>query len=68
MEENNMDEWNLQAAVASRGYYPVDVLIENYDPDFIDGCLVAAWPQLYKVIEEIRENESAPFDETDRKG
>lgn len=52
MRENNVSEWDIQAVCAKRGYYPEDTPIANYDPDFINGCLVAAWPQVYQMIEE----------------
>lgn len=44
----------IQRAVASRGYYPADTPIENYDPGFIDGVLVGAWSQVFNIIEDIR--------------
>lgn len=46
---------DIQEVVASRGYYPVDTPIENYDPDFIKGCLVAAWESMYKMIKQLKE-------------
>lgn len=30
------------------GYYPIDTPIKNYDPRFITGCLIAAWPSVKK--------------------
>jgi hypothetical protein len=48
----------VRNAVAEKGYYPVDTPIENYDPEFVDGCLIAAWPQLLEVIED---NRKLPF-------
>ena len=61
MEENGVGEWDLQEVVAARGYYPSDTLIWNYDPDFIDGVLVAAWNQVYGMIKEMREKAEIPF-------
>lgn len=52
MRENHVSEWDIQAVCARRGYYPEDTPIINYDPDFIQGCLVAAWPQVYGMIQE----------------
>ena len=46
---------DIQKVVASKGYYPVDTPIENYDPDFVKGCLVGAWDSVYKVIKKIKE-------------
>lgn len=59
MKESSVEIREIQQAVASRGYYPVDTPIENYDPNFISGVLVGAWPQVLGMIEKIREE--APF-------
>ena len=48
-------EKEIQEAVASRGYYPIDTPIQNYDEGFINGCLVAAWNQIYAVIKKTKE-------------
>lgn len=63
MRENRVSEWDIQAVCAKRGYYPEDTPIVNYDPDFIQGCLVAAWPQVYGMIQERNAelNEQNPF-------
>ena len=58
MLANNVDIKEIQYAVASRGYYPRDTPISNYDPSFISGVLVAAWPQLFKMI---LDNRPLPF-------
>lgn len=50
MIENKVDEYDIQSIVAKRGYYPEDTPIENYDPDFINGVLVGAWPKVYEMI------------------
>lgn len=44
----------IQKAVASRGYYPIDTPIGKYDPDFINGVLVVAWPQVFAMIKAAR--------------
>lgn len=61
MEANNVDEWAIQTAVASKGYYPEDTLIQDYDLEFIDGCLIAAWDQVYSIIRQIQEKQETPF-------
>jgi hypothetical protein len=33
----------IQAVVAEKDYYDVDVAIRDYDLDFIEGCLIEAW-------------------------
>lgn len=61
MESNRVMEWDIQNVVAARGYYPSDVRIKDYDRDFIDGCLVGAWPQVFAMIKEMREKQEIPF-------
>lgn len=61
MEENHVDEWDIQNVVAARGYYPADVKIKDYDKDFIDGCLIGAWQQVYGMIREMKEKQEVPF-------
>ena len=50
----NVTDEEIQAAVASRGYYPIDTPISNYDANFIDGVLVGAWNSVYKMIAEMK--------------
>lgn len=61
MVANNVCEWDIQGAVASRGYYPEDTPIKNYDSEFINGVLVGAWQQVYKMILDIKEKQEIPF-------
>lgn len=53
MKENNVDAWTLETVVSQRGYYPNGTPLANYDPDFINGVLIGAWPQVYKMIQEL---------------
>lgn len=64
-------EKEIQETVASRGYYPIDTPVQNYDEDFINGCLVAAWDQMYEIIKKTKlakgefvkaEQQEMPFD------
>lgn len=67
----NVSESDIQSAVASRGYYPIDTPIYNYDANFITGVLVGAWNSVYKMIYETKlangefatvpENQGIPF-------
>jgi len=61
MVSNDVDEWEIQQVVGSRGYFPQDTPIENYPGDFIAGVLVGAWKQVYGMILEMRKSESVPF-------
>jgi len=47
----------IQEVVAARGYFPLDVSVEKYDeyqPGFVSGVLVAAWPQVFEMIKQNR--------------
>lgn len=50
MEQNQVTEAQIRHVVSLKGYYPEATPIQNYDPDFINGVLVAAWPQVYNMI------------------
>lgn len=63
MEEKLVSEEELQKVVARQGYYPQATPIPNYDPDFISGVLVGAWPQVYHMIEQLRESYEIPFEQ-----
>jgi len=53
MKEHSVTEQEIQRAVASRGYYPADTPIDKYDPNFVSGVLVGAWPQVLGMIKEL---------------
>ena len=61
MTSNDVDEWEIQQVVGSRGYFPQDTPIENYPEDFINGVLVGAWPQVYGMIQEMKKDGALPF-------
>ena len=63
MEDKLVSEEEIQKVVSQRGYYPEATPITNYDPDFISGVLVGAWPQVYDMIKKLRENYEVPFNE-----
>ena len=54
MKTNSVTVQEIQRAVASKGYYPIDTPVENYDPGFINGVLVGAWGQVFQMIEDGR--------------
>jgi hypothetical protein len=54
MAANDVTEEEIKRVVAKRGYYPIDTPIENYDPKFVSGVLVGAWPQVFKMIDDMR--------------
>lgn len=50
MRANQVSVAEIQSIVGTKGYYPKDTPIQNYDPGFIDGCLVGAWDQVFEAI------------------
>ena len=58
MSTNQVTEAEVQEAVALRGYYPRKTPISNYDPQFINGVLVGAWPQVFQMILDNRNSEA----------
>lgn len=50
MAKDGVTENMIQIVVSQKGYYPLDTPIVNYDAGFIDGVLVAAWPQVLDMI------------------
>jgi len=55
MELNQVDIDEIYRVVAHRGYYPLGTPIANFDPSFVSGVLVGAWPQVFGMIKELRE-------------
>ena len=54
MKANDVVVSEIQEVVSSRGYYPKNTPITNYDADFINGVLVGAWEQVYQMIVDFR--------------
>lgn len=54
MAANNVTAQDIQQAVAYKGYFPADMPIANYPEDFVMGCLVAAFPQMLQVINQLK--------------
>lgn len=61
MIENHVDEWDIENAVAVRGYFPGDMHVWEYPEDFITGCLIDGWKQLYAIIEEAKKEGGIVF-------
>lgn len=60
MLANTVTVEEVQYVVTARGYYSKDTPISNYAPDFIQGVLIGAWPQVYQMIQAFR-TEEIPF-------
>ena len=59
MRQNGVQPEEIQFVVAKRGYYPNDTPIDRYDPAFIKGVLIGAWPQVMAMVQKERDN--TPF-------
>lgn len=57
MKAEGVTAAEIRRVVGSKGYYTEDTPIANYDPNFTAGVLVAAWPQVFAMIRELREVE-----------
>lgn len=55
MTANQVTVDEIKKVVASKGYYPLNTPIANYDPGFIDGVLIGAWEQVFNAIKMDRE-------------
>lgn len=50
MKQEHITEEQIRKAVAMKGYFPEDMPMEDYPPDFIDGVLIGAWEQIKTFI------------------
>jgi hypothetical protein len=54
MQRDEITEHEIQLAVGKRGYYPADTPLDNYDATFIAGRLVAHWPKVLEMVNQVR--------------
>ena len=62
MYPNLVSEEELMEAVYQRGFFPRGTPFQNLPQEFVDGCLIGAWPQVLDVIKTIRSSYEVPFD------
>ncbi len=62
MYEKLVSEEELLEAVYRRGFFPRGTPFQNLPDEFVEGCLIAAWPKVLAVIQDIRSNYEIPFD------
>lgn len=62
MEVQLVSEEELMEAVWGRHVFPRGTPFENLPKDYVDGVLIAAWPQVMGTITEMRKNYKVPFD------
>jgi len=48
--------------VYQRGFFPRGTPFKNLPHEFVEGCLIGAWPKVLDVIKEIRSKYEIPFD------
>lgn len=61
MDARGFTEWDIQNAVHVKGYYPDSTLIQDMDPEFVQGWIVAFWPQVCDLIEKIKKGIPVEF-------
>ena len=54
-----LDPMLIQVVCAKKGYYDVKTPVNEYEIDFIDGCLIEAWDKVFELVKE--EMEALPF-------
>ncbi len=62
MYPNLVSEEELMEAVYQRGFFPRGTPFQNLPQEFVEGCLIGAWPQVLDVIKTIRSSYEVPFD------
>lgn len=62
MYQKLVSEEEVMEAVYKRGFFPRGTPFQNLPKEFVDGCLIAAWPKVLAVIQEIRSNYDIPFE------
>lgn len=62
MYPNLVSEEELMEAVYQRGFFPKGTPFQNLPQEFVDGCLIGAWPQVLDVIKTMRSHYDIPFD------
>lgn len=55
MKTNNVTDAEIEAVVEEKGVFPRGMPLADYDPAYINGVLIAAWPQVYEAILKKRE-------------
>lgn len=53
-----ISEKEIRLVVSNKGFFPFDMPVSDYPPDFITGWLLTVWD---KVIEAVKQNRQVPF-------
>lgn len=54
MTKDGVTDEELRKAVAFKGHYTIDTPVANYTDDYVNGRLIAFWPQVVEMIIEQR--------------
>lgn len=59
MRANHVTATDIMTAVYTKGYYPLGMEITDYPKEFVNGCLIGAWNQVYKEV--LKNRQEIPF-------
>lgn len=54
LRENQVTLSEIRLVVGGKGYFPLDMPVQDYPQEFIEGCLIAAWPQVFEAVKADR--------------
>lgn len=54
LRENQVTPSEIRLVVGGKGYFPLDMPVQDYPQEFIEGCLIAAWPQVFEAVKADR--------------
>ncbi len=61
MIASQINEWEIKDLVGAKGYFPADMPVADYPPEFIDGWCIGYWDQVKTSIMEIRQKQAYEF-------
>lgn len=61
MIASQINEWEIKDLVGAKGYFPADMPVADYPPEFIDGWCIGYWEQVKTSIMEIRQKQAYEF-------
>lgn len=59
LRTNEVTPAEIRIVVGEKGYFPTDMPVQDYPLDFVEGCLIAAWPSVYESV--LKDREGLPF-------
>ena len=59
VKEDVTDPMLIQFVCAEKGYYDASVPVNEYDMEFIEGCLIEAWDKVLGLV--LTKKEDLPF-------